>query len=165
MAMRENIRDLTEEKRAERLEREAERLERKKEKQQKEAFRQLKNELSIFLYYKFTNYFITNEIYNIDFLYNETTKNRIFDEFIKNQTLQNKDITSELIIFYNNEYFKQLKKCYTIAKQQQQQQQKQQQQQEAETIPKNKNILKTLFFIVILFLIFPIAIIFELANK
>lgn len=161
MAMRENIRDLTEEKRAERLEREAERLERKKEKQQKEALKQLKNELSIFLYYKFTNYFIKNEISNIDFLYNEITKNQIFDEFIKNQTLQNKDITSELIIFYNNEYFKQLKKCYTIAKQQQQQQE----QQEAETIPKNKNILKTLFFIVILFLVFPIAIIFELANK
>ena len=163
MAMRENIRDLTEEKRAERLEREAERLERKKEKQQKEAFKQLKNELSIFLYYKFTNYFIKNEINNIDFLYNEITKNQIFDEFIKNQTLKNKDITSELILFYNNEYFKQLKKCYIIEKQQQQQQQ--QQQQEAETIPKNKNILKTLFFIVILFLIFPIAIIFELANK
>ena len=162
MAMRENIRDLTEEKRAERLEREAERLERKKEKQQKEAFRQLKNELSIFLYYKFTNYFIKNETNNIDFLYNETTKNQIFDEFKKNQTLKNKDITSELILFYNNEYFKQLKKCYTIAKQQQQQQQE---QQEAETIPKNKNILKTLFFIVILFLVFPIAIIFELANK
>ena len=102
--------------------REKERLKAKEEKETKER---IKNEINIFLYNYFKEFLIKNGSNNIYYLYNSNLKDSILQQILNNYTIaktfklkngntynsnyvQYKDF---IIQFYNNNYFKILKKA------------------------------------------------------
>lgn len=172
------------------LERKAKEKERQKAKEEKEAKERIKNEINIFLYNYFKEFLIKNGSNNIYYLYNSNLKNSILQQILNNYTIaktfklkngntynsnyvQYKDFITQ---FYNNNYFKILKKAEEEAKRNEEYEiyaqlttpKKEEYQQETpvQPIKKEKHIdfnkinkvINIIFTIILIVLFFPIAI-------
>lgn len=167
--------------------REKERLKAKEEKETKER---IKNEINIFLYNYFKEFLIKNGSNNIYYLYNSNLKDSILQQILNNYTIaktfklkngntynsnfvQYKDF---IIQFYNNNYFKILKKAEEEAKRNEEykiyaqltmpKKEEYQQETPVQPIKKEKHIdfnkinkvINIIFTIILIVLFFPIAI-------
>lgn len=172
------------------LERKAKEKERQKAKEEKEAKERIKNEINIFLYNYFKEFLIKNGSNNIYYLYNSNLKDSILQQILNNYTIaktfklkngntynsnyvQYKDFITQ---FYNNNYFKILKKAEEEAKRNEEYEiyaqlttpKKEEYQQETpvQPIKKEKHIdfnkinkvINIIFTIILIVLFFPIAI-------
>lgn len=167
--------------------REKERLKAKEEKETKER---IKNEINIFLYNYFKEFLIKNGSNNIYYLYNSNLKDSILQQILNNYTIaktfklkngntynsnfvQYKDF---IIQFYNNNYFKILKKAEEEAKRNEEykiyaqlttpKKEEYQQETPVQPIKKEKHVdfnkinkvINIIFTIILIVLFFPIAI-------
>ena len=180
-----NLNYTLQEKENEKLRREKERIKAKEEKEEKE---QIKNEITTYLLEQFTNFLLENGSNNIYYFYNINKKAELLNNIYNMHTLERinimpkgKKYTSTYIqykefitIYFNNSYYKILKKAEDEAKRNEEYkiyaqlttQKEYQQETPTQPIKKEKHIdfnkinkvINIIFTIILIVLFFPIAI-------
>ena len=180
---------LEEEKKAKEAERKAKEKARQKAKEEKEEKEQIKNEIITYLLEQFTTFLLENGSNNIYYFYNINKKAELLNNIYNMHTLERinimpkgKKYTSTYIqykefitIYFNNNYYKILKKAEDEAKRNEEykiyaqlttQKEEYQQETPVQPIKKEKHIdfnkinkvINIIFTIILIVLFFPIAI-------